>query len=221
MVVVLDDVTLAPLATGSVRSIATQLMEKAGPGDDVSVVRFSNRADEPYGDLKVALMRISEYQAGQAGVAPFDIVHSTEELLQLVARVSRRLEINGRRRKAIVCIGSQAVCNVVQPVRTARGSIWKDWVNAVDAAARANVSIYALMASRGWLPGLGLAYATGGEVFAGASDLRPSIDRIWRDMSYHYLVGYWPTGSSKEVHSINVKVRRAGARVLTRRWRGR
>jgi hypothetical protein len=216
MVIVLDEVGLGPIATNAVKSIATYLLTKSGPGDEFSIVRFNNRSDEPYGDLTVALMRIGEYQAGRR---PFEGVRSVEDMLKLVSSLSRRLEINGRRRKAIVCVGSPAICNIAQPVRISPGSIYKDWLDAMSASARANVSLYALMATRGWVSGAGLANATGGEVFGGSSDLRPFMDRIWRDLSRHYLLGYWPSGESKDLHSISVKVKRRGARVLTRRWR--
>lgn len=217
MVVVLDEVGLGPIATPAVRSIATYLLSKTGPGDEVNIVRFNNRFDEPYGDLAVALMRISEYQAG---LRPYEGIRSIEDMLKLVTTLSRRLEVNGRRRKAIVCVGAPGICNIAQPVRVAPGSIWQDWVDAMGASARGNVSLYALMASRGRLAGGGVAFATGGDVFSSSSDLRPFMDRIWRDLSHHYLVGYWPTGASKDLHSISVKVNRRGARVLTRKWRG-
>lgn len=217
VVVLLDDVNTAPAATNSIKSIAAYFVTKSGPGDDVSVVRLSNRADEPYGDFRLALTRISEYQSG---IVPYDPLRSTEDVLKLVASVSRRLEANGRRRKAIVCIGSQRICNIAEPIRHAPGSIWKDWVDALTATARANVSVYALTAGRGRFPGGGLVDATGGEVFGSHSDLRPSMDRIWADSSHHYLLGYWPGTTFKELHSIDVKVRRRGAHVLARKWRG-
>jgi VWFA-related protein len=217
MIVVMDGVAVPPAVTNSVKAIANYLVATSGPGDDLDVVRFNNRGDEPHGDLEVALTRISEYQIGRT---PFEGLRSIEDMLRLITALAQRLEVNGYGRKAIVCIGSQVVCNILQPMRTAPGTLWKDWVAALDATARANVSVYALMASRGRMPGGGLAFATGGDVFGGSSDLRPFIDRIWRDLSRHYVVSYWPSGPSKELHSISVKVNRRGARVLARTFRG-
>jgi VWFA-related protein len=217
IVILLDDVGMPPATTSSVRAIAGYVATQAGPIDELSVLRFNNRSDEPYGDFRLALARISEYQAG---AAPFDPLRSAEDVLKLVANVARRLEPAGRRRKAIVCIGSQRVCNVEEPLRFAPGSLRRDWVDAVAAAARANLSVYAVMATRGSTPGGGLVDATGGEAFGSRSDLRPAIDRIWEDASHHYLLGYWPATSSKELHSIDVKVARKGVHVLARRQRG-
>jgi VWFA-related protein len=217
MVVLLDDVMMPPSATDSVKSVAGYLVGRGSPGDDISVVRVNNRADEPYGDLEVALMRISEYEARNA---PFDLIRSTEDALKLIANVSSRLEPYGRRRKAIVCIGSQRICNVMEPSRTAPGSLRSDWIGAVRETAKANASVYALTAGRGRLPGGGLVEATGGEVFGSRSDLTPAIEQIWNDLSRHYLIGYWPTASSRDLHSISIKVKRSGVRVLARKRRG-
>jgi VWFA-related protein len=216
MVVLLDDVTVPHPAIDSIKSIAAYLVSGSGPGDDVSVVRVNNSADEPYGDLLVALTRISEYRAG---VGPYDGLRSREAFLKLIARVARRLEINGRNRKAIVCIGTQRICNIEEPLAAAPGSLRKDWVEAVSASARANASVYAVMGGRG-RPAGRLVEATGGEVFGGPRDLRSEMDQIWADLSRHYLLGYWPTASERSLHSIRVEVNRKGARVVARRLRG-
>ena len=217
VVVLLDDVGMGPAATASIRSIAGYVAAHAGPGDDLSVIRLANRNDEPYGDRSLALARIVEYQAG---VVPFDRLRSSEDVLRLVASVSGSLQETARRRKVIVCIGSQVICNIREPRPYSDGSLRKNWIQAVSAAARANVSMYALLASRASLPSGGIVEATGGEAFASSNDLRPAISRIWQDASHHYLVGYWPATSSKELHSIAVKVARKGVRVLARRQRG-
>jgi VWFA-related protein len=217
MVVLLDDVNIGPGATNSIKSIAGYIVTNGGPGDDISVIRFNNRNDEPYGDFRLAIARIEEYRAG---IAPFDPLRSSEDMLRRVAVISRSLEAYGRRRKAIVCVGSQRVCNVQEPLGTSPGTLRQDWVSAVTAAARANVSLYALTAGRARFPGSGLAEATGGEVFASRSDLTPFIDQIWQGLSHHYLLGYWPPPSSRTVHSIGVKVNRKGVRVVARKVRG-
>jgi hypothetical protein len=217
MVVLLDDVGMGPAATKSIRVIATYLASLAGPGDDLIVLRLSNRDDEPYGDQALAFARIGEYQAGAARFDPFQ---STQGVLKFITDVARRFEGAERRRKMVVCVGSSRLCNVRQPNRYSPGTIWMDWVDAVGSAARANLSVYALAANRGGFAGGGLVEATGGELFASSSDLRPAIERIWEDASHHYLLGYWPSGSSRELHSIGVKVARKGVRVLARKVRG-
>lgn len=217
MVVVLDDVMMPYSATDSVKAVAGYLVGQGRVGDDISVVRVNKREDEPYGDLEVALTRISEYRGA---MAPFDAIRTTEDTLKLIAGLANRLEPYGRRRKAIVCIGSQRICNVMEPSRSAPGSLRRDWITAVREAANANVSVYALTSGRGRLTGGGLVEATGGELFGSRSDLTPAIEQIWNDLSRHYLIGYWPTASSRDLHSISVNVKRSGVRVLARKKRG-
>jgi hypothetical protein len=145
---------------------------------------------------------------------------SPEDVLKLIASVSRKLESTGRRRKILVCIGAPRICSVAQLGRFGGGSFYEDWVDAVGAAARANLSMYALLAIPARVSGEGIVEVTGGTVFRGASDFRPTLDRIWQDAGHHYLLGYWPPTSSKDLHSISVKVARKGVRVLARRQRG-
>ena len=68
--------------------------------------------------------------------------------------------------------------------------------------------------------GGGLAQLTGGEVFATTFDVGPAIDRILRDASHYYLLGYWPGEHTKLLHDLEVKVSRKGAKVHARRQRG-
>jgi hypothetical protein len=134
--------------------------------------------------------------------------------------VSRKLESTGRRRKILVCIGAPQICSVTQPGRFGGGWLYEDWIDAVGAAARANLSMYALLAVPARQSGESIVEVTGGTVFRNASDFRRMLDRIWQDAGHHYLLGYWPPASSKDLHSISVKLARKGVHVLARRQRG-
>jgi hypothetical protein len=101
--------------------------------------------------------------------------------------VSRKLESTGRRRKILVCIGSPRICSASQLGRFGRGSFYQDWVDAVGAAARANFSVYALLALCARVSGEGIVEVAGGTAFRNASDFRPLLDRIWQDAGHHYL----------------------------------
>lgn len=217
MVILLDDVTMPRESVNAVKAIATYLAMQARPTDELGVIRFRKLDDEPFGDRRVALERIAEYQGALVRYAP---AGSPEDVLKLVASVSRKLESTGRRRKILVCIGAPRICSVTHLGRFGGGSFYEDWVDAVGAAARANLSMYALLAVPARVSDEGLVEVTGGTVFRGASDFRPLLDRIWQDAGHHYLLGYWPPASSKDLHSISVKVARKGVHVLARRQRG-
>jgi VWFA-related protein len=217
MVILLDDVTMPRESVNAVKAIATYLAMQARPTDDLSVIRFRNLDDEPFGDRRAALARISEYEGALVRYAP---AGSGEDVLKLIASVSRKLESTGRRRKILVCIGAPRICSVTQLGRFGGGSFHEDWIDAVGAAARANLSMYALLALPAQVSGDGIVEATGGTAFRNAKDFRPMLDRIWQDAGHHYLLGYWPPASSKDLHSISVKVARKGVHVLARRQRG-
>jgi len=65
-----------------------------------------------------------------------------------------------------------------------------------------------------------IADASGGDVFRNTSDVTRVIDIVRRDTGNYYLLGYWPSGSKSELHSIEVKVNKRGLRVRARRYRG-
>ena len=218
VVILMDDVAIPAAGTLAMQTIANAFVESAAPYDQISVIRLHNRTDEPYGDRSVARSRIARFQAASF---PFADLNTAPETLGRVADVSRQLESDDHRRKVIVCVGAPVVCNIAEPFSSSvRPRHWSAWVDAVSASAKANVAIYGIIPGRTTLRGGGLADLTGGEVFATMHDIGPAIDRILRDAASHYMLGYWPTGKSRELHSIDVKVARRGLKVHARRRRG-
>jgi len=217
MVILLDDVTMPTETVSAVKALATYLALQARPIDDLSVIRFRNQDDEPFGDRRAALARIQQYQGAPLKYAP---AGAPEDVLRLIASVSKKLESTGRRRKILVCIGAPRICAVREPGRFAGGWFYGDWTTAISIAARANLSMYSVLAAPARFSGDGIVEATGGLIFRNASDFRPLLDRIWQDAGHHYLLGYWPPSSSKDVHTISVKVPRKDVHVLSRRQRG-
>ena len=95
---------------------------------------------------------------------------------------------------------------------------------AISAAAQAYVSFYRVdptgLTQRNVVSGLGLVTLTGGAVFANSNDFHRTAARLWADAGHYYLLGYWPAGTSRPLHSIDVKVTRKGAQVRARQRRG-
>lgn len=217
IVLLMDDAAVPAMGNQAMQTIARAFVSSADPFDEVSVVRLHSRADEPFGDRRVAEFRIAEYQAGSI---PFTDWVTPQEMLRRVADLSRQMASDDRRRKIVVCIGAPVVCNIEEPATTAPRQLWSTWVNALAATARANVAVYAVVPGQAMLRGGGLVDYTGGEVFATTYDVGPAIDRILRDASNYYMLGYWPESKARELHSIEVKVSRKGAKVHARRKRG-
>lgn len=219
VVLLLDDAGVPAAGNQAMQTIAHAFVHSATPRDDVTVVRLHSRNDEPFGDRRVAEFRIAGFQASSV---PFTDWVTPEETLTRVADLSRQLASNDHRRKLIVCVGSPGVCNIEEPsASNVRPSFWSAWVDALSASATATVAVYAVVPGRAILLSGGLVAFTGGEVFARTYDVGPAIDRILRDASNYYMLGYWPTpGKARELHSIDVKVARRGVKVHARRKRG-
>ena len=220
MVLLLDDSSVPMSGTAVVQGMAQVILSRQERGDEVTVVRLNNEHDEPFGDLATALTRILQYHAA---AVPFQNLGTGERALKVVAAVSRQLEAVDHQRKIIACIGGPRVCNVLEPQPQGYSVLWPAWVQAVTAAARANVAVYAVMplpaGSLLRLPG-GLVQATGGDGFANAMKFEQFVDNLWREATDYYLLGYWPSPSKHDLHAIDVKVKRKGVQVRARHTRG-
>ena len=223
IVLLLDDSGVGTGNTLPIQTIARMFVARMAAPDEFSVVRLNNRRDEAFGDRLEALLRISEYRSD---ALPFFGRETIENGLRSIAKVSRTIEAIEHRRKAVVCIGLSAICNVVEP-STGRGSLlWRYWVDAIGAAARANASVYSLvpngLSTRVEVAQGSIADVTGGEGFRNTNDIGRVIDIVRRDTGTYYLLGYWPppSSSSKELRTIEVKVNKRGLHVRARRQRG-
>jgi len=220
IVLLLDDSGVGSGNTLAIQSIARTFVARMAAPDEFSVVRLNNRRDEAFGDRLEALLRIAEYRSD---ALPFFGRETVENALKVLAKVSRTLEPVEHRRKALVCIGVAAVCGMTEP--DGRSSlIWRYWLDAAGAMARANTSLYSIepngASGRARLPGASIANATGGEVFINTTDVTRPIEIIRRDTGSYYLLGYWPAVSDKLLHSVDVKVKKRGLHVRARRIRG-
>jgi VWFA-related protein len=220
IVLLLDDSGIGAGNTLTIQSIARMFVARMAAQDEFSVVRLNNRRDEAFGDRLEALMRISEYKSD---ALPFFGRETVENALKVFARVSRTLEAIEQRRKALVCVGVPAVCSTMEPA--SRSSVLsRYWVDAMGAMARANASLYSLepngVSGSGRPVSGSIADATGGDVFRNTSDITRLIDIVRRDTGNYYLLGYWPSASKSDLHSIEVRVNKRGLRVRARRYRG-
>jgi len=218
LILLLDD-TVPIAGTPIIQQMAQQVLFRARPDDEVTVMRLHNERDEPFGDLDTAISRISGYRAG---VVPLQRRAAADRVLSVLTTVSRALEPLEHRRKVIVCIGGPNVCNVLEPPLNS-SPLWTGWVSALTAISRANAAIYAMMpVAPGSLVGVsgGLVEITGGNAFFNTTKFEPFLDSVWREASQYYLVGYWPQPSKRELHDIDVKVARKGVQVRARRRRG-
>jgi VWFA-related protein len=220
VVLLMDDIGVSVAGTSPMQQIAPVVLSPMGEGDEVSVVRLASRFDEAFGDVRTARDRIDGYRGG---TVPFSRRDTPETVLKAIAKIARQLEAIDHRRKVILCLGLPAVCDVGEPELAGTSVLWPAWVAAINAAARANVSVYCVdpTGARGGM-GVstgGLVQLTGGKVFSHQNDFSLAARSIWREAGHYYLLGYWPVASKHEVRSIDVSVTRKGVHVRARQRR--
>ena len=165
--------------TTRVQTIARMFVERMGRDDRVNVVRFNRRSDEAAGDRSAALSRISSYGAG---MVPHFGRETYENALTRVTQLSRQLEADEHRRKAIVCIGAPEIFNIGEPARGSAGLIWPYWTDALRAASRTNAAVYLIdpAGATGDVKICGsasLTAQTGGEAFVNSNDFEGAVSR--------------------------------------------
>ncbi len=218
----MDDIGVPMTGRAAMQAISQVLLSPAGAGDELSVVRLSNGADEAFGDFATARDRIDGYRGC---IVPFSRRDTPETVLKAVARIAGQLEAIDHRRKIIICLGLNSVCDVEDPPLGSYSPLWPHWVAALRAMARANVGVYSVdptgLNQRAGTRGIGLIQLSGGDRFANSNDFLRAADTIWRESSRYYLLGYWPAAAAgkREVHAVDVKVARKGVRVRARRAR--
>jgi VWFA-related protein len=221
VVLVLGSVGTDPALTSRTQRIARGFINGAAPNDQVSVVRMSNRArDEIAGTRQDMLMRVAEFRA-PAG-EPLHM-KTNMDVLDMVTTLSNELRDEESPRRAIVFVGSPWIYDIRYPIMQSGELWWPNWVAALNAAARANVSVYIVdpngLSGNIRLNPDGLVAQTGGAVLYNVNDFDKAMERVWRDTSSYYALEYVPASSRKELQNVKVRVTRPGVTVQARRSR--
>jgi VWFA-related protein len=224
LVIILDDAGVPAAGTPVMQTIANLLIAGAGPRDLIAVFPLhGGLSDEPSADHDRALKAVADFHAG---VVPWSQTDTTEEFMVEVARLGRRWEktqtqTQTPRRTAIVCLGSPALCNIIEREPIAPRDMYSNWVEAIRMTARARTLVYGLVPATalgpGALQGGSIIERTGGHMFYGSAVFEPTIHQIYRDLSDYYLVSYPSSVAlNKDLHKIDVNVNRKDVKVKTR-----
>jgi hypothetical protein len=214
---VLDDAGVPAAGTGSVQAISSIFLGSMMAADAVSVIRLHNTADGLAPRWDTSMGRVAGYQGG---AFPFFQEETPEDFLRMVSRLSREWEkTTPRRRRAIVCVGSPATCNNPERESIAVRDLYTNWVDAMTAAARGHVIVYAAVPALATMTGGGLLERTGGALFAGNSDFKNAVARVLSDVSEYYLIAYTPQPSKRDLRPVSVRVSKRDVRVRMRNRR--
>jgi VWFA-related protein len=233
MVLVLDDLSVAPTDIARTKDIARAFVAKMGPGDEMAVVSFDGVESANHGgfwgkatasaqttaDTRALVERIEQLKYRGPVLNPY---HIGEFALDTIGSVAAQLGAVQGRRKSIVCVGSEDLFDIREPGPGAATKLRPEWIEAERAAAAANVSVYVIdpfgLRNRADSRATGFARETGGQAFANNFFDR-TVDRIWRESGAYYLLGFdaATAGKGASPRPIDVRVARRGIEIKSRR----
>lgn len=222
-ILVLDDVTLALQQLGRAKDVARRFVNRMQPGDQMAIVNLDGSAMETTNDPTRLLRTIDAYSPRGTGLIPIDRVG--EHVLKTLGMLSRQMVEAGGQRKTIVAIGSGWVFDRPIPPPLAGMDPRKEWIQAMQAMAVSNVSLYVIdpngIGGARQVDGgaNGFARETGGFAFIATNDLNGAADRIMRDAANYYLLGVSdpPVGRGADLREVDVKVLRKGVTIRARK----
>jgi VWFA-related protein len=203
------------------RLLARRFIDEAiGPNDQAAVIHVLDTMSKAQGfTRKRSLLLASVDRTAE----PTSVGDPTYLSFQILEEVSERLgRINGRR-KAVVWFNAPTFFapedTVGLPPDPMDRQRWFAMRDALRAANRNNVAIYPV--SIGLSTGLGLeglksmggvralAEDTGGEAIVNTNNFSPAFERLVRDNSTYYLLGYEPRVEHRDgkFHALTVRVK--------------
>ena len=220
IVLLLDDMAVNPVMLPRIREAARRFVNRLSPGDSTAVVTLNGDAMKSTSDRAVLLKAIDDYHVRSF---PMRIDDAGEHVLKTIAALSGQLAEAPGGRKAIVAIGTGWMFDTPVPQPLHR-DLYREWVDAMRAAAAAHVSLYVIDPSGvGTRPvtggASGFARETGGWAFMNTNDAAGAVDRILSELGTYYVLSVEnpPVGRKDDLREVEVKVLRSGVTVRARR----
>jgi VWFA-related protein len=281
--IVLDDLHVHPMRSSRVKAAARRFIERHFAANDLAAIVYtSGRSDagqeftnnrrlllasvDKFSGRKLrssTLSRLEQYRNTQGMRSPGERVedpelaerahHARNSLESLENLANYMAGVRGRR-KAMLFV-SEGIDYDIHDVFTNRdaSTIMEETRDAIGAATRANVAIYAIdprgltslgdemievdsfptddpeagISSTGMMSELRLAQdslrtladETGGFAAVNSNDFEGAFDRLVRDNSTYYVLGYYPANDRRDgrFRKIDVRVKRPGLQVRSRK----
>jgi VWFA-related protein len=224
IVLALDNLSTSAEIAYRVKNIANRFVDKLGPYDVMSVITISGGktvTTNSKAELKAVISKFSV----SAGADIMSYSDRARHGLRMVNSLTDQVVKAPHPRKVMVFIGNAAMFSPEEPsaLGDAGLGLMQDWLDAVRATARNNVSVYVidpmgLMASPGdWSKSF--AHETGGYAWGRTNNFPGAVDQVFRESASYYLLGYTAPVNDERLHKIDVKVERKGVTVRARRAR--
>jgi VWFA-related protein len=215
---------------GPTRLVARRFVEEAfGSNDQMAVIHVLDSMTKAQGFTKSRSLLLAAIDRVDQ---PPDVGDPVRVSFQVLEEVSERLgRISGRRKAVLWFNPPQFFQPDDKPGAMQKGGTgrWFAQRDALRAATRNNVAIYPITPAMGTalglesLKGLGalraMAEETGGDAIINTNNFSPAFQRVVRDNSTYYLLGYEPAVEHRDgrFHSITIRVNRPGLAVRARR----
>ena len=223
LVIVLDNILTPPELGFRVKGIAQRLVDRMGPRDVATVIAINGGKSvttSSKAELKAAITKYSPLSGGTDGFSQ-QAAHG----LRMITSLTEQIAEAQHPRKVMVFIGSGAVFmpSVPSSMPSITPMMAPEWTDAVRAAARNNVSVYAInpLGPEGGFDQWALSFTidTGGHSWSNTNNYGGAVNQIWRESGSYYLLGYVSPAVDDKPHRINVKVGKRDVKVRARRAR--
>lgn len=222
VVLVLDDMTIAPQVIPRIRQAAKQVVDRLEPGDRMSVGMLSGAGLLTTGDAAVLRQAIERFTLrATAPMRPEDL---GAHVFATLANASRQVAEAPGHRKTVITIGPAWVFDTPVPSSAVSRNLRDEWTAALRAMAAANAVLYVIDpggVGTGRIAGGdgGLASDTGGHAFTNTNDLSGTIDRVMREASGYYILRFEdpPFFRTARLRKLEVRSKRDGVTLRARR----
>lgn len=222
IVLLLDDITVAPANIPRVRELAGRFIDKLAPGDRMAVVMLDGTGPLEVTDQPAMLRGAIGRYSPRGGFTTRDGLG--QQVLGTMSQIARQVMEAPGRRKTIVGIGTGWVFDRPIPNPLAAGrDLRPEWTDAMRAMTYAKANLYVIdpggVGTTGAYSGdTGFARETGGHAFVNTNDFKGIVDRILGEASNYYVISVPdpPTGRGADLRELEVTTRRRGVTIRAR-----
>lgn len=222
IVLVLDDVTIAPAIMLRVKEVARRFVSRMSPGDRMAIVTLNGTPETETTDEPGRLFRSIDAYRLQPNIGRTDVL--VAQLFKTIESVARQLSEAPERRKTIVGIGSAWLFDRPVMPQSITGNLREDWTRTMRAMSYANAAFYVIepsgvgMASTIGTTAGGFAEAAGGHAFVNTNEFTAAADRIMREAASYYLIEVAdpPIQRKADLRELDVRALRRGVTIRAR-----
>ena len=222
IILVLDDVTIAPDQVPRIRRAATQVVEALQPGDRAFIGLLSGGGLVTTHDpaaMRQAIDRFNVRATSLMGAEDLSL-----QVFATLTNIAQQLAEAPGHRKTVISIGPGWVFDTPIPPPSESRNLRGEWTTALRAMSLANAVLYVVDpggvgASRSSSGAAGVARDTGGHAFINTNDVRGTIDRIMNEASSYYIAEFEdpPFFRSAPLRKLELKTRRRDVTLRGRR----